>query len=74
MHLHFDSSVCLCALCADNAITLLPTQLEGELLFGLQLPSKESASAAVILLGLVWAALGGSLLLATEYLQDAHSK
>lgn len=38
------------------------------------LPSKRSASAAVMLLGLVWAALGGSLLLATEYLQDTHSK
>ncbi|KAL3152102.1 hypothetical protein ABBQ32_001207 [Trebouxia sp. C0010 RCD-2024] len=38
------------------------------------LPSKGAASGAVIALGLVWAALGGSLLLATEYLQDTHSK
>jgi len=40
----------------------------------LQLPSKGAASAAVMGLGLVWAALGGSLLLATEYLQDTVSK
>lgn len=39
-----------------------------------QLPSKRSASAAVVVMGLVWAALGGSLLLATEYLQDTHAK
>lgn len=40
----------------------------------MQLPSKNSAAAAVVVMGLVWAALGGSLLLATEYLQDTHSK
>ena len=39
-----------------------------------QLPSKGAASAAVMALGLVWAALGGSLLLATEYLQDTQAK
>ncbi|DBB16381.1 hypothetical protein WJX82_004098 [Trebouxia sp. C0006] len=39
-----------------------------------RLPSKGAASAAVMGLGLVWAALGGSLLLATEYLQDTVSK
>ena len=43
-------------------------------IFCLQLPSKGAASAAVMLMGLVWAALGGSLLLATEYLHDTVSK
>ena len=40
----------------------------------MQLPSASSASNAVVGIGLVWAAIGGALLLATQYLPDPTSR
>lgn len=40
----------------------------------LQLPSRGVASAAVALMGLAWASVGGALLLATEYLESSAAK
>ena len=39
-----------------------------------QLPSRGVASAAVALMGLAWASVGGALLLATEYLESSAAK
>ncbi|KAK9829305.1 hypothetical protein WJX72_005048 [[Myrmecia] bisecta] len=39
-----------------------------------RLPSKKSSSAAVVAMGLMWAMMGGALLLATEYLAEQSSR
>jgi hypothetical protein len=40
----------------------------------LQLPSNTFASSLVVGMGVLWAVMGGALLLATEYLENEHSK
>lgn len=39
-----------------------------------QMPSRAVASAAVVLMGLVWASVGLALLIATEYLESPAAK
>lgn len=40
----------------------------------MQMPSRAVASAAVVLMGLVWASVGLALLIATEYLESPAAK
>jgi hypothetical protein len=40
----------------------------------LQLPSKPLAATAVVAMGLLWAVMGGALLMATEFLSNPTTK
>ena len=52
------------------ALLLFPCTLRN----AVQMPSRAVASAAVVLMGLVWASVGLALLVATEYLESPAAK